>query len=65
MAFMKTVGLVLMAVLPGGLIFLSAFVLARAVAQRMDVEAGNGPARFGRAFAHVRIGDLLREAKRL
>ncbi len=65
MAFMKTMGLVLMAVLPGGLVFLMAFVLARAVAQRMEAEQGNGPQRFGRALATVRWNDFLREARRL
>ena len=58
-------GLVLMAVLPGGLIFLSAFVLAKAVVQRMHAEAGNGAQRFGRAFTHLRFADLALAAKRL
>jgi hypothetical protein len=65
MAFMKTVGLVLMAVLPGGLVFLMAFVLAKALAQQMDAQAGNGAQRFGRAFVRLRLADLRAAAKRL
>ncbi len=59
MALMKTIGLVVMAVLPGGLVFLMAFVLARLVAQRME---GQG---LRRAFATLRWNDFVREARRL
>ncbi len=65
MAYMKTLGLVLMAVLPGGLVFLMAFVLAKAVAQQMEIESGSGAQRFGRAFTHLRFQDLMAAAKRL
>ncbi|MFT3837083.1 MAG: hypothetical protein QM723_08810 [Myxococcaceae bacterium] len=65
MAFMKTVGLVLMAVLPGGLVFLMAFVLAKAVSEQMELESGSGAQRFGRAFSHLRLADLMAAAKRL
>jgi hypothetical protein len=59
MPFMKTAGLVLMAILPGGLVFLMAFVLARLVAQRVE-EKG-----LRRAFATLKWTDFVREAKRL
>jgi hypothetical protein len=66
MAMMKTVGLVLMAVLPGGLVFLLAFVLAKAVAQQMELDhEGSGARRFSRAFSHLRFADLMAAAKRL
>lgn len=54
-----------MAVVPGGLLVLAAIVLARVVAERMQLEPGPGSRRFARAFATVRWSDVWRQTRRL
>ena len=54
----KMIGLLVMAILPGGLLFLAAFVLARAVAQGVRREEGSTGRRFAKAWAQVRLRDL-------
>jgi hypothetical protein len=59
----KVLGLLVMAVVPGGLLFLAAFVLARAVADGMRREEGPTGRRAARAFAAVRLRDVWTSAK--
>ncbi len=59
----RVLGLVLMAVVPGGLLVLSAFVLARAVARKMRLEEGTRGERFARAMAQVRWRDVVRAGR--
>jgi hypothetical protein len=61
----KTVGLMLMVVVPGGLLLLSAFVLARLVAQQMRAIEGPQGRRLARAVATVRVRDVIRETRAL
>ena len=60
---MKVLGVLVMAVVPGGLLFLAAFVLARAVAEAVRREEGSTGRRFARAFAQVRLRDVWTSAK--
>lgn len=53
-----------MVVLPGGLLVLAAFILARLVAQQMKVEQGPSGRRLARAVAHVKLRDAWSEARR-
>ncbi|MBL8957102.1 MAG: hypothetical protein JNK82_40390 [Myxococcaceae bacterium] len=62
-AVAKVLGLLVMAVLPGGLLLLAAFVLARMVAQGMSREEGTTGRRMSRAFAQVRLRDVWTSAK--
>ncbi|MBS1152127.1 MAG: hypothetical protein H6Q89_3825 [Myxococcaceae bacterium] len=62
-ALMKMLAVVLMAVVPGGLILLMAFVLARSLATKIrSVE--QGPQRYRRALATVTLRDVWNEARR-
>ena len=62
-ALMKMLAVVLMAVVPGGLILLMAFVLARSLATKIrSVE--QGPQRYRRALATVTFRDVWNEARR-
>ena len=61
-AAMRVVAMVLMAVVPGGLLVFSAFVLARLVAAR--VRAAQGPHRFGHALASMTVQDVWKETRR-
>ncbi|MCA2979232.1 MAG: hypothetical protein INH41_02340 [Myxococcaceae bacterium] len=65
MATTKTLGLLLMVLVPGGLLVLGAIVLARLVAQQ--ARAGQGPhgRRLARALATVRWRDVVRETRSL
>jgi hypothetical protein len=62
-AALKHLVVVMMAVMPGGLVLLAAFVLARLVAERMRAEQGPQSHRFARAVAQVRWGDVVRGAR--
>jgi hypothetical protein len=59
----KVLGLLAMAVVPGGLLFLAAFVLARAVAERVRLEQGTAGHRVARAFAAVSLREVWASAK--
>jgi hypothetical protein len=54
----------LVAVLPGGLLVLGAWVLATIVAERMRKEAGSQPGRLVRALAGIRLDDVVQATRR-
>ena len=62
-AFIKLFGVVLMAVMPGGLVVLLAVGLGRLVAEQLKREAA-GPRRLVRAVAHVRLKDAWQQARK-
>ena len=62
-ALMKMLAVVLMAVVPGGLVCLTAFVLAKIVAARVRA-VENGPHRYRRAFANISFRDVRNETRR-
>ncbi|MBK7865169.1 MAG: hypothetical protein IPJ65_42545 [Archangiaceae bacterium] len=59
----KVLGLVVMAVIPGGLLFLAAFVLAKAVSEQMRREEGSRGHRVAKAFAAVNLRDVWASAR--
>jgi hypothetical protein len=59
---LRTLGMLLMVVLPGGLVVLSAYILARVVAEKARLEDGPTGRRFARAFSAVRLKDVMRVA---
>jgi hypothetical protein len=62
-ALMKMLAVVLMAVIPGGLLCLTAFILAKIVAARVrSVE--QGPHRYRRALANLSFRDVWNETRR-
>jgi hypothetical protein len=60
----KTMTLMMMVVVPGGLLVLAAFLLARTVARQMQLEQGPGRQRFARAVVAVRLRDVWSNARR-
>lgn len=65
MATTKTLGLLLVVLVPGGLLVLGAVVLARLVAQQARGEPGPHGRRLARALATVRWRDVVRETRSL
>ncbi|MCC6333423.1 MAG: hypothetical protein IT380_05485 [Myxococcales bacterium] len=63
-AWLKVVGLVLLAIAPGGLVVLLAFLLARTVAESMRLDEGPSGRRLARAVARVRFRDVWAQARR-
>jgi hypothetical protein len=61
---MKTMTLVMMVVVPGGLVVLAAFILARTIVQQMELEHGNRRHRLARAVVAVRFRDVWSNARR-
>lgn len=61
-ALIRIVAVVFMAVLPGGLLVLSAFILARIIATR--VRAQQGPHRFAQAISAMTFRDVWNETRR-
>lgn len=61
---MRAMTLAMMVVVPGGLLVLAAFVLARVVVEQMRLEQGPGGRRFARAVAQVRLRDVWSTARR-
>ena len=61
-AAIRVVAVVLMAVIPGGLLVFSAFVLARLVATR--VKNQTGPHRLTQAVASIAVRDVWNETRR-
>lgn len=53
-----------MVVVPGGLLVVAAYVLARTVAANMQVEQGSQRRRFARAVASVKLRDVWSNARR-
>lgn len=62
-AVLRVLGLMVMAVVPGGLLVLAAFILGRAVAERVRLEQGTAGRRFARAVAQVRWRDVWASAR--
>jgi hypothetical protein len=64
--WLRVVGLVVVAVAPGGLLVLAAFLFARAIAASLRLEEG-GPSgrRLARAVARVRLRDVWAQARRV
>jgi hypothetical protein len=61
-ALIRIVAVVFMAVMPGGLLVLAAFVLARLIAAR--VRAQQGPRRFTHAVSGMTFRDVWNETRR-
>lgn len=59
---LRTLGLMVMVVVPGGLVVLSAYILARVVAEKARLEDGPTGRRFAKAFSAVRLKDVMRVA---
>lgn len=59
----RTFGLIVMAVVPGGLLVLAAWILGRMVAERLRLEQGSTGHRLAQAWAHVRWRDVWTSAK--
>ena len=57
--------LMMVLVVPGGLVALAAYLLARAVARQMQLEQGSGGRRFARAVSAVQLRDVWTHALRL
>ncbi len=62
-AMAKGMTVLLMAVLPGGLLVLCLFVLARLVVQRMALQQGSSGQRLARALVSVRLKDIVSQAR--
>ncbi len=61
---MRMTTLVMMVVVPGALLVLAAYVLARTVAEQMRLQQGPGGRRFARAVVAVRLRDVWSNARR-
>jgi hypothetical protein len=59
----KTFGVLAVAVMPGGLLFLMAWILGRVVRNKMQESTGAQGARLVRAVAAVRWRDVWSEAR--
>ena len=62
-ALMKMLAVVLLAVVPGGLVFLTAVVLAKLFATKLRM-IEQGPQRYRRALATLNIRDVWNETRR-
>ena len=62
-AMIKMVAAVVMVVVPGGLLVMAAFVLARIVAEKLKTVEG-GPHRLKRVVADLKFRDVWDEARR-
>ena len=62
-AMMKMVAAAGMVVLPGGLLVLAAFILARIVVEKLKT-VGEGPDRYKRALTGLKFRDVWDEARR-
>jgi len=62
-AVLKVLGVLVLAIVPGGLLVLAAYVLARGVAERWRLEQGTAGARIAKALVHVRWRDVWTSAK--
>lgn len=59
----RVLGLLVMAVMPGGLFVVAAFVLGRFLTERFRLEQGTAGHRAARAMAAVRLRDVWTSAK--
>lgn len=62
-AVIKMFAAVLMVVIPGGLLVMAAFILARVVAEKLKAAEG-GPHRYKRALSGLKLRDVWNEARR-
>lgn len=62
-AMLKMVAAVAMVVMPGGLLVMAAFILARVVAEKLKTIEG-GPDRYKRVLAGLKFRDVWDEARR-
>ena len=62
-AVMKVLGLLVAAVMPGGLLVVLAYMLARAISDAMANEEGTRAIRLSRAWARLRWRDVWTSAK--
>lgn len=63
--WLRVVAMVVVAVTPGGLVVIAAFLLARAVAASMRLEGGPSGRRLARAVARVRLKDVWAQARQV
>jgi hypothetical protein len=63
-AVLKTLSMVLLVILPGGLLVLAAFAVARVIAQKWQETSDHRPAQMVRAVANVNLKDVWSEARR-
>lgn len=63
-ALLKTVTMLLLVIMPGGLLVLAAFALARVIAQKWNETSDHRPAQMVRAVANVNLKDVWSEARR-
>lgn len=61
----RVMSLILVVVVPGGLLVLGAFAMARVVAEKMRLDEGSGRLRLARAVSQVRLRDVWREARQV
>lgn len=59
----RVMSLILVAVIPGGLLVLGAFAMARVVAEKMRLAEGGSRLRLARAVSQVRFRDLWNQAR--
>ena len=60
---LRLLTLTLMAVVPGGLLVLAAFMLGRAIVRQMQLEQGTHGHRFARAVSTIRLGEVWSQAR--
>ncbi len=63
-AVLKTFWLMLLVIVPGGLLVLAAYTLAKVVARQWNQTSDHRPAQMVRAVANVRLKDVWVEARR-
>ena len=61
---MRVMTLTMMVLMPGGLLVLAAWMLARTIATQMRLEEGPGGRRFARAVSAVRFRDVWSNTRR-
>ena len=59
----RALGVMLMMLVPGGLVLLALFIVARVLAEGMRREQGTSGHRFARAFSSIRWPEIWREAR--
>jgi len=63
LTMVRALGVLLMMLVPGGLVLLALFIVARVIAEGMRREQGTSGHRFARAFASVRWPEVWRQAR--
>lgn len=64
MNMLRALTVLVMVVIPGALLAVTAFLLARAVSEGMARQVGPGHQRFARALVAVRVKDVWSHARR-